>query len=359
MKRKNLRPRLDLWFHRLLWGVAILFALFLIHLGGLLIGDLPKVERNIEISQFYSQPQYSRSEAKIEELNREISLLNSEKSADYRALAKVRKLYETRHESYKNWLATRAVTQEGEQNPELIKRTEELESLKEEMQSYNEKIGAIDEALFKQRESLEESKKELRALQKSAQTLYYKALEQQEIRVFLYRLMLLLPLLIVAGYLLVKRRDGKYWPFSWGFIFFSLFAFFVELVPYLPSFGGYVRAGVGLLLTITGGIYLIRSYNHYRARQEKRAQLTQEEWSNIITYEESLKHLGEASCPNCARAVNYADPTVDYCSHCGLHLFEPCAHCGVRKNCFAPFCHSCGTFTKEQTVTWQAEPPQE
>ena len=46
---------------------------------------------------------------------------------------------------------------------------------------------------------------------------------------------LLVPLLALAGWLFVKQRRSTWWPFVWGFIFFALFAFFVELVPYLPD----------------------------------------------------------------------------------------------------------------------------
>ena len=165
----------------------------------------------------------------------------------------------------------------------------------------------------------------------------------QELRVFVYRLALTLPLLAVAGWLFVKKRKGVYWPFVWGFIFFAAFAFFVELVPYLPSYGGYVRYLVGIVLTALVGRYAIQALNRYLERQKLAEALPDAQRREELGYDVALARLAKGVCPGCERIADLKTATNDFCPHCGIGLHDHCGHCSARKSAFVRFCHACGT----------------
>ena len=160
---------------------------------------------------------------------------------------------------------------------------------------------------------------------------------------FLYRLALTLPLLVAAGWLFARKRQSTWWPFVWGFIFFALFAFFVELVPYLPSYGGYVRYIVGIVITALVGRYAILALNRYLERQKAAEALPDAQRREELSYDVALARLAKGVCPGCERAVDLKDVKNDFCPHCGIGLHDHCGHCQARKSAFSRFCHACGT----------------
>ena len=241
-------------------------------------------------------------------------------------------------------MKTRTATGDGGQDAELVARTRELDRLKAAQDAARTEADAASDAVTRLNQQEAAADTALQALRTAAEPAYKQARFLQDLKVFLLRLALTLPLLGLSAWMLLRRPRGDYWPFKRGFILFSAFAFFVELVPYLPDYGGYVRFGVGILLTIVIGHFLIKSMRAYLARREADEQKAEPDRVRAIAYDEALKKIGARTCPGCDRGL----PTVegaqlDYCVHCGLRLFNRCAACETRKFAFFRYCMSCAS----------------
>jgi hypothetical protein len=334
------------WFRRGLWLVAFIFAGFLIGLGSTVVGDLPRVEKQLQLDDFIDRAQAEPLRASIKAAAR------AERDADEALQQAQLKLKSARadsaaaRETFNNWIATRSATQQGEQDPEVISRTRVLDSLKTTERAAQVKVEAQEQAALDARQGAAREQDKLRELEQTAQTQLSAEYRKVELRVFLYRLALTLPLLLIAGWLFVKKRKGTYWPFVWGFIFFALFAFFVELVPYLPSYGGYVRYIVGIGITVLVGRYAIVALNRYLEKQKLAEAMPDLQRREELSYDVALARLSKGVCPGCERAVDLKDTSNDFCPHCGIGLHDHCGKCQTRKSAFAKFCHACGAGAK-------------
>jgi hypothetical protein len=334
------------WFRRGLWLVALVFAGFLIGLGSTVVGDLPRVEKQLQVDDFIDRAQADPLRASIRAAAR------AERDADEALQQAQLKLKSARadsaaaRETFNNWIATRSATQQSEQDPEVISRTRVLDSLKTTERAAQVKVEAQEQAALDARQGAAREQDKLRELEQTAQTQLSAEYRKVELRVFLYRLALTLPLLLIAGWLFVKKRKGTYWPFVWGFIFFALFAFFVELVPYLPSYGGYVRYIVGIGITVLVGRYAIVALNRYLEKQKLAEAMPDLQRREELSYDVALARLSKGVCPGCERAVDLKDTSNDFCPHCGIGLHDHCGKCQTRKSAFAKFCHACGTGAK-------------
>ncbi|UGQ44776.1 zinc ribbon domain-containing protein [Massilia endophytica] len=331
------------WFQRGLWLVALVFAGFLIGLGGKVVENMNLVEEPLVLQQFVDEAAYRKAEM-------ELQLAEAGVVEAQAALEQARQKHkvaasnsQTASETFDNWLSTRRVTARPEQDPELIARTRELDGLKAAERTALGAVQAQEQKHLHASQARDRAATRINQLEASAQPLLDRARQMRELRVFGYRLALTLPLLAAAGWLWMKQRKSTYWPFVWGFIFFALFAFFVELVPYLPSYGGYVRYVVGILLTVVVGRQAIVSLQRYLERQRAAEALPDNQRRQDLSYEVAQARLAKGVCPGCERPADLKDPKMDFCPHCGIGLFNRCTACDTRKNAFTRFCFSCGT----------------
>ena len=331
------------WFHRGLWVVAVVFAGFLIGLGGTVVGDLPKVEQRATLEDFMDRGAATHARLTVKDATRAGQQAREALEQAQLKLKIAQADSQVSRETFGNWLATRRATERPEQDRELIERTARLDALKAVERQAQAAVETQQQAALDASQAVTRAQARLRELEREAQGALDKAQRAQELRVFLYRLALTLPLLAAAGWLFAKKRQSTWWPFVWGFILFALFAFFVELVPYLPSYGGYVRYIVGIVVTAAVGRYAILALNRYLERQKQAEALPDAQRRQELSYDVALARLAKGVCPGCERAVDLKNEANDFCPHCGIGLHDHCGHCQARKSAFARFCHACGT----------------
>lgn len=331
-------------FSVVMWAVSFVFAAFLMGLGQLVIADLPLATDPVEVSQFIDPVSLARVRAEESALEVRREALNPRAETAALSTAAARKEYDAAKQQYDNWISTRRATTDPAQDPEVIRRTRQLDVLSAAVRTAEKG----DEAIGLERLDLDNAASangtRRSSLEAGAQSAYQSAAFMSELFVFGLRLLLTLPLLILAGWFVLKKRKSEYWPLMRGFSLFALYAFFFELVPYLPSYGGYIRYIVGIALTLVAGHYTIRWMRHYlatRAVVERQAEVDRKQ---SIRYEDALKKMSSGVCPGCERTVaTTGDVAADFCVHCGMNLFDHCATCDSRKLSFFRYCMKCGT----------------
>ena len=340
-KNKRLPEQL---FTLLMWLIAVLFAVFLTGLGGKVIGDLPKVGNPPELEQYYS-PELKQIQVQREQLNQKNATVRKELEQINLNLEKARQRYDEEKQQFDNWIQTRTATGNNAQDAQVLARTQKLDQLQAQVSSEQQKVEQFNQAVLNNERMVSVEREQ--ALQEQARAAFERANNTRELKVFLMRLLITLPALVLGAWLFAKKRQSRYWPFVWGFIFFALIAFFVELVPYLPSYGGYVRYIVGIVLVLIGGHYAITRMQTYlrekQAQEQKMSQSSQAERRKNFDSELALGHIAKNVCPSCERALsNSSGVPADYCVHCGLCVFKKCVQCGSRCSTFFKYCSSCG-----------------
>lgn len=325
-----------------LWVVALVFAGCLIGLGGLVVGDLPRVEHEPTRDEVLDLSAARPLQAAAKDAQAAQEAASGALDQATLKLQAAQQAYGGAKDAFGNWLDTRKATNLPDQDAELIERTRALDDLKVAQIRAQREVDAQNQASLDAQQAQGAAQNKLDVLNADADARLQGELDRAELRVFLGRLAVTLPLLAVAGWLFARRRRSPWWPFVWGFVLFALYAFCVELVPYLPSYGGYVYYGVGLVATVLVGRATITALNRYLARQRAAEQQPDTVRRKDLAYDTALARLSKSTCPGCERPVDLKDGANDFCPHCGIGLFNRCGRCDARKSTFAPFCHACG-----------------
>ena len=329
-----------------MWALSLVFAGILMGLGSLIIKDLPRVDKTVTVEQFVDSDALKQIENRLETSERDARSLKRRAEDANNSYQSASADYQSARASLENWRAARTATEAADQNPQVISRTRAVEDLRDKEREALRVYEDAQEAQVAGNRAAADLRRSRTALLNKARPEFRKAQKAQEFKVFLYRLVLTLPLLVIAGWLAMKKRESAYWPLHRGFILFALFAFFVELVPYLPSYGGYVRYSVGLILVLIAGHFIIRAMRNYLARKQIEESRSESERRQSIEYETALKKIAAKTCPGCDRAiVAREDVETDFCVHCGIRLKEKCGSCGERNISFHRFCLCCGETT--------------
>lgn len=134
------------WFRRGLWLVAFVFASFLIGLGGSIVGDLPQVERSLQLDDFIDRAAAEPLRAQLREGERAQQQSEAAREQAELALQVAQQATVAARETFSNWLATRRATAQPDQDAELIARTQALDALKAKEGEAQRRIDALRQA---------------------------------------------------------------------------------------------------------------------------------------------------------------------------------------------------------------------
>ncbi len=335
-------------YSAVLWLVSVVFAGFLIGLGNLVIGDLPMVDEQVVAPMEQTTPALRAIDRQLAISARQRGTIDDKLEIARLQLEQAQRASQTGDETFRAWIAARTATTDPQQDPEVLSRTRQLEQLKANERTIQQTIADLEN----QRLPLDQRDNALRIQQSQLQADLVPAQERsqfwQELRVFGLRLLITLPMLLAAVWLVVKKRKSDHWPLARGFVLAAVFVFFVELVPYLPSYGGYVRYAVGIVLTFAAGHFLIKNMRVYLAKRQAAEKQAEGDRRRQVTHDEAFRKMAAKVCPGCDRPIaTTGDAESNFCVHCGMTLFDHCQACSTRKMAFFRYCMTCGTPSDE------------
>lgn len=339
------------------YAISAILCLFLILLSNRIIYDLDTTTAEPEIEHFENKTVMLDLEKKSDLISNEIENLKSKQSAIEKTIATAKENYINEKQSFDNWLQTRKTLGSPDKDHEVIERAKKLDEYFKIEQEWRAQLTSRQVVIDEKQNQVEAIQDLITKERDVAYTKYHAALKQYELKVFLIRLLFVAPILALGIFFLLRFRKHKFWPLYFGFTLFSFYAFFIGLVPYLPSYGGYIRYAVGIILSAGLGYYAIKKIRQYIETKQEELKVSTQERAKNVQSQVAEKALENHFCPSCGKdfilkkwetPLKHNDNetyklVTDFCRHCGLELFKDCGQCGHKNFAHLPFCSSCGT----------------
>ncbi len=219
---------------------------------------------------------------------------------------------------------------------------------------YQDSNQAITDLTLQKQKISEDKRKVEQRIQLQRQPVLSNFQELQHahrLKLTLYHSLVLVPLVLIAGFLLLAKRNSIYFPLFLGFGVATLIKSGMIIHEYCPTrYSKYVIGGVLLIVVVRLLVYFIKLVafpkSDWLAKQYREA------------YERFL-------CPICdypmrigprkylfwtRRTVHSILPQREFtgkeepytCPACGTHLLEPCPECKLTRHSLLPYCEHCG-----------------
>ena len=329
------------WFRRL---ISMLFFLFLLGLGSVLIADVgvsdstaaivakPVALEELESRKASLQVQMKEKRLEVETLGLELKAILESNGLDAQTVGQAVAVASLGEVEGKR-MAVDTLSLSANEKVKAKEQINRITGVHKEMLVLRAQEGVLNE-------EISELTGQWMSQSSSSQA-------QAQLVRFWKRLALVLPVLLSGVWLFAKKRTGKFGAFVVGYFWFGLYAFFFELVPYAPSFGGYIRYVVGLVLTVVGGYYGLRQLDVYSAKRKARIEAEAKEGGSVrdLDLETAVKATKNKQCPSCQQnwELTSGGSAPLFCAVCATSLHTKCHHCGALGSSLFRFCSSCGT----------------
>ncbi|MDR2938519.1 MAG: hypothetical protein LBU92_06255 [Prevotellaceae bacterium] len=342
------------------YAISIVLCVFLILLSNRIIGDLDNTTARPYAEFFENKDTLDLLGKDMEKQHAGLESLRSKRETIERTIAIAKSNYTNEKQSFDNWLQTRKTLGSPDKDQEVVSRAKKLDNFYRVEQEWRSELNTLQGKIDAAESKKQEVQKHINHEKAEAYKKHQVALKRYELKVFLIRLAFVAPILALGIFFFVRYRQHKFYPLFFGFTLFSLYAFFFGLVPYLPSYGGYVRYSVGVILTAGLGYYAIKHIRKFIEQKQEELKISTQERAKKIQATTAEKALENHFCPSCGKdflPYKWEFPTpqaveanayklaTNFCRHCGLELFKICSSCGTKNFAHLFFCSSCGAKT--------------